>query len=136
MTSILERMTATAEPERTPMTTPPPFSRPSPVPWWAGAYGLDPVIPVDDWAAAAQCTAMACGVHVFGVEAGRDERWLPRKASPITRWFAWLAGAVDRPDATRRRLALRLICEQPWEQPDTEEILRFAQEIYAATAVR
>ena len=95
------------------MTTPRPgFRAASAVPWWAGVDGLDPAIPVEDWALAAQCTAMACAAHVFGSAAGYTEKMLSRKGPPARQWVNWLLEDAGPEDATRRRLALRLICDQ------------------------
>lgn len=117
MTSLLDRFTGTDEPEEIRVTTPRPHT--PGVPWWAGVYGLDPAVPVDDWALAAQCTAMACAVHIFGVGAGYPVKMLSRKGAPARQWTAWLLEAAGPEDALRRRLALRLICEQtPATDPD------------------
>ena len=111
MTFLLER-TAPAEPERTTMTTPPPFSRPSPFPWWAGVYGLDPAVPVDDWDVAARYTALACAVHVAGTDAVYRTTLLGRKGvAAVARMRAWLLEATEPEGAARHRFALRLACE-------------------------
>jgi hypothetical protein len=113
MTSILDCFTGTDHDEDAPMTTPRPgFRAASAVPWWAGVDGLDPAIPVEDWALAAQCTAMACAAHVFGSAAGYTEKMLSRKGPPARQWVNWLLEDAGPEDATRRRLALRLICDQ------------------------
>jgi hypothetical protein len=113
MTSILEHLTGRDDTEEAPMTTPRQgFRAVSAVPWWAGVYGLDPAIPVDDWALAAQCTAMACAAHVFGTAAGYTEKMLSRKGAPARQWVNWLLEDSGPEGATRRRLALRLICDQ------------------------
>lgn len=113
MTSILDHLTGRDDTEAAPVTTPRQgFRSASAVPWWAGVHGLDPAIPVDDWALAAQCTAMACAVHVFGAAAGYAEKLFSRKGSPARQWMAWLLEDAGPEDATRRRLALRLVCDQ------------------------
>lgn len=109
MTSILDRFTD-PEPEEIRVSTPRPYT--PGVPWWAGVHGLDPAIPVDDWALAAQCTAMACAVHVFGTAAGYVEKFFSRKGAPARQWTGWLLEAVGPEAAALRRLALRLICNQ------------------------
>ena len=113
VTTFLERFATTDHDEDAPMTTPRQgFRATSAVPWWAGVYGLDPAIPVDDWALAAQCTAMACAAHVFGTAAGYTEKMLSRKGAPARQWVNWLLEDSGPEGATRRRLALRLICDQ------------------------
>ena len=113
MTSILDHLTARDDTEDAPMTTPRQgFRAASAVPWWAGVHGLDPAIPVGEWTLAAQCTAMACAAHVFGTAAGYSEKMLSRKGAPARQWVNWLLEDSGPEGATRRRLALRLICDQ------------------------
>lgn len=129
MTSILDRLTGTdPEPEEIRVTTPRPYT--PGVPWWAGAYGLDPAIPVEDWALAAQCTAMACAARIFGTAAGYPVRMLSRK-SPAGQWTGWLLEDAGPEDAARRRLALRLICDQD-PAPDADAILEDARHLLDA----
>jgi len=129
MTSLLERITGTADnPEETRVTTPRPYA-PAAVPWWAGVYGLDPAIPVGDWAIAARCTAMACAVRIHGVDAPYRAGLF--KSSPATRWHEWLWKAVTPVDAAARRLALRLVCDQAGTV-DPDHVLQVAQDLLAA----
>jgi hypothetical protein len=122
MTHLLERWTgADPEPEVTRVTTPRPHT--PGVPWWAGVYGLDPAIPVEDWALAAQCTGMACAAYVFGTGAGYAEKLFSRKGSPAKQFTDWLLAASSPEDATRSRLALRLTCEQAEAPDDADGIL-------------
>ena len=132
MTSVLDHLTGRDDTEDAPMTTPRQGYRPvSSVPWWAGVYGLDPAIPVGDWAVAAQCTAMACAARIYGAGAGYPVKMLSRKGAPAAQWTAWLLAAPGPEDAIRRRLALRLICEQ--DQPDgADAILDDAQRLHGA----
>lgn len=123
------------------MSNPPP-SLPRGVPWWAGAYGLDPAVTagavgldVPDWALAGQCTAMACAVHVFGPAAGWPERLLSRKGSPAAQLMAWLLEAPEPVDAARRRLALRLACDRT-TAADADGILEDARHLHASCAPR
>lgn len=129
MTSLLERITGTAEPEETPVTTPRPRPPASAVPWWAGVYGLDPAIPVDDWAVAARCTAMACAVRVHGIDAPYRAGLF--KSSPAAKWHEWLWRATNPVDAAERRLALRLVCDQAGTV-DPDHVLQVAQDLLAA----
>jgi hypothetical protein len=125
MTSILEHLTGRDDTEEAPMTTPRQgFRAVSAVPWWAGVYGLDPAIPVDDDDLAAQCTAMACAVHVFGADAGYPVRALSRR-TPAGDLTAWLLASASTEGGTRRRLALRLVCEQI-QSADMDRILKSA----------
>ncbi len=130
MTSLLDRFTGT-EPEGGAVTYPSPPAVQRGVPWWAGVYGLDPAIPVDDWALAAQCTAMACATHVFGAGAGYREKLLSSKGAPAAQWTGWLLRAAGPEDATRARLALRLICEQA-QGGDADDILEDARHLHDA----
>lgn len=99
------------------------------VPWWAGVYGLDPAIPVDDWVLAAQCSAMACAVLVFGENAAYPERLLSRKGTPAARMTAMLLEIAGEPGIQRRILALRLACEQD-ASGETDQILIVARNLY------
>lgn len=130
MTPLLERFTAPADPEEPPVTTPRPRSFGAPWPW-TGVCGLDPAMPVTDWATAAQCTAMACAAHVFGNAAGYAEKLFSRKGSPARQWADWLLSAVSDEDAARRRLALRLACEHS-EALNAGDILEDAATLYAS----
>jgi hypothetical protein len=130
MTSLLDHLTGCDDTEDAPMTIPRQgFRAASAVPWWAGVYGLDPAIPVDDWALAAQCTAMACAARVFGTGAGYREKLLSGKGAPARQWTGWLLAESGPEDALRRRLALRLICDQAPE-PDADGILTDAQRLH------
>jgi hypothetical protein len=128
VTSTLDRFTGT-EPEGGAVTQP--YARPPAFPWWAGVLGLDPAAPVDDWALAAQCTAMACAARVFGAGAGYRMKMLSFKGSPATQWADWLLQAAGPEDAVRRRLALRLICEQA-QADNPDGILEDAQRLHDA----
>ena len=134
MTSILDRFTGTDhdDTEDAPMTTPRQgFRAASAVPWWAGVYGLDPAIPVDDDDLAAQCTAMVCAVRIFGAGAGYPAKWLSRKSVPAAQLTAWLLESASAEGAVRRRLALRLICEMT-QATDPDGILEDARHLLDA----
>jgi hypothetical protein len=132
MTSLLERFTGPAgDLEEPRVTNPSPFTLPRGVPWWAGVYGLDPALPVEDWALAAQCTAMACAACVYGLGAGYRAKLITRKGAPAAQWLDWLLEAAGPEDATRRRLALRLICERT-QADDADAILEDARHLHAA----
>jgi hypothetical protein len=132
VTSLLDRITGTDDDtEDAPMTTPRQGFRPASAPWWAGVCGLDPAVPVDDWALAAQCTAMACAARVFGAGAGYAEKMFSRRGAPARYWAGWLLEAPAPDDAARRRLALRLICEQA-PAADADDILTDAQHLHDA----
>ena len=141
MTSLIDRFTAPAEPEESHVSNPPP-ALPRGVPWWAGAYGLDPALtagalglPADDWALAAQCTAMACAAHVFSTSAGYPSRLISRKGSPARQFLDWLLEAEAPEDAARRRLALRLICERT-DAADADDVLEDARHLHDSCAPR
>lgn len=136
MSLLADRLTAPAEPEETPVTNPPP-ALPRGVPWWSGAYGLDPAVTaeamgldVPDWGLAAQCTAMACAAYAFGTDAGYPEKWTSRK-SPAERFLGWLLDTQAAEDAARRRLALRLVCERT-QGADADGILEAAGKLHAS----
>jgi len=130
MSLLADRFTAPAEPEETRVTNPAP-ALPRGVPWWAGAYGLDPALPVEDWALAAQCTAMACAAHVFSTDAGYPSRLISRKGSPARQFQDWLLEAQEPGDAARRRLALRLVCERV-QGADADDILEDAGRLHGS----
>lgn len=135
MTALLDRLTAPAEPEEPPVSTPRP--RITGVPWWAGVPGLDPAIPVGeheahDYASAAPYAALACAVRVYGTDALYRSVVLPfgKKAVPAhLRLRAWLLDrAVTTPEAAeRRRFALRLACENSAD-PEVGDLLALAQD--------
>lgn len=110
MTSILDRCTAPAEPEETPVTTPRPRSYG--VPWWLGVTGLDPLVPVYDWEVAARHSALACSLQAFGPDAvygGGVLAFGKAALSLNVRMRRWLLDGVMTPEAAeRRRYALRL----------------------------
>jgi hypothetical protein len=145
VTSLMERLTGPRDDEldeETRVTNPPSFTLPRGVPWWAGVYGLDPAmtaeavaLPGDDWALAAQCTAMACAACVFGAGAGYPVKLLSRKGAPARQWLDWLLDAPGPEDAACRRLALRLTCERT-QAADAAAVLEDAQHLHDACSAR
>ena len=132
MIPLLDRMTGTHDDlEAAPMTTPRPHAYG--VPWWAGVYGLDPAIPVDDWDVAARYTALACAVHVTGINAVYRTSLMPtrKNAPPVARFRSWLLEATNPEGAARRRFALRLACEHAAGY-EMDDLLRVAQDFYEA----
>lgn len=110
--------------------------------WWEGVPGLDRSVPIhvdqgrpplDLIRYLARCTAIACGIHVFGPDVGTQERLkylLGKKGSPaqiIRDWYYWLAAAESEIDAATRRMTLRILSSQPGLEPGgilhTAEIL-------------
>ena len=133
MTSLLDRFIPTAEPEETRVTAPPPFT-PARSPWQY-VPGIDPAAAAGDWALEAQCTAMACAAHVFGLGAGYRAKLITRKGSPAQQWLDWLLDTGSPEDAMLRRLALRLICERT-QAADADAVLEDARNLHDATVAR
>lgn len=133
MTSLLERFAGPAEPEERPVTAPAPFT-PARSPWQY-VPGIDPAASVGDWALAAQCTAMACAAHVYGLGAGYPVKLLSRKGAPARQWLDWLLDTASPEDAALRRLALRLICERT-QAADADDILEDARHLHDACSAR
>lgn len=133
MIPLLERFTGPADDlEDRPVTTPPPFRGASP---WQYIPGIDPAASLGDWALEAQCTAMACAAHVYGLGAGYRAKLITRKGSPAAQWLDWLLDTASPEDAALRRLALRLICERA-AVSDADDILEDARHLHDATTAR
>jgi hypothetical protein len=133
MTSLMERITGPAvDLEDTPVTAPQPFRGSSP---WRYVPGIDPAASMGDWALEAQCTAMACAAHVYGLGAGYRAKLITRKGAPAAQWLDWLLEAPGPEDAALRRLALRLICERT-QGADADEILEDARHLHDACSAR
>ena len=133
MTALLERFTGTTEPEERPVTTPPPFTRG--LGPWQYVPGIDPAAETGDWALEAQCTAMACAAHVYGLGAGYRAKLITRKGSPAAQWLDWLLDTASPEDAALRRLALRLICERT-QAAGADDILEDARHLHEACSAR
>ena len=82
----------------------------SAIPWWTGVPGLDPDVHYKDWIYAAECAAIACAVHVLGLDAGRAEWLRGQMKAPVRKWAEWLA--YDQAQAPKRAMTLRLVCER------------------------
>ena len=107
MTPLLDRFTASAEPEEGIVTQP---RRPSARPFWTGIPGLDPGVPAPaDRELAARIAAEACAVHVDGMTATLG---LLLRKSPAERYLAWLLEAGDDLESWVRRYALRVTCDR------------------------
>lgn len=94
-------------------------------PWWEGVPGLDrhAVLhtdpdsrPLDVIRFLARCSALACGIRVFGPEVATTERvkWLKNQPDApfmvIREWYYFLAAAESETDAAVRRLTLLRLC--------------------------
>lgn len=139
MTSLLDRFTGpAADLEDTPVTTPRPFSLAVPgtsqVPWWTGVPGLDPDIRYQDWVYAAECAAIACGIHVLGADAGRADWLRGHIKNPVRKWAEWLTGGGEF-EAPKRTLTLRMLCERS-DAISPDHILPAAQAICTAGTLR
>jgi hypothetical protein len=140
MTSLLDHFTGTTdEPEEASMPVPPQglptVPGTSAIPWWTGVPGLDPDLRnYGDWTYAAECAAIACGVHVLGLDAARVEWARLRMKSPVQRWAKWLTDG-GQAQAPKRTLTLRLVCERS-AAIGPEYILQVAQDLCAAGTLR
>ena len=109
MTTLLDRLTGTdPEPEVT-MTVPrqglPPVPGSSMIPWWTGVPGLDPDVRYHDWMYAAECAAIACGIHVLGADAARADWLRGQIKGPVNKWAEWLTagGEFEAPERGAER---------------------------------
>lgn len=137
MTVIDRLMGADVEPEGTSMSFPgslPAVPGTSAIPWWTGVPGLDPDVRYESWKYKVSCAAIACGVHVLGLDAGRADWLRGQMKAPVTKWAKWLAEGGEY-DAPRRMMTLRLVCERSAEiHPD--QILKIAEELCDAGTLR
>ena len=135
MTSILDRMTGTDEGTLMPI----PQSLPSvpgtsAIPWWTGVPGIDPDARYTDWIYKAECAAIACGVVVFGLDAGRADWLRGQMKAPVKKWAEWLVKGGEL-QAPKRTMTLRLVCERSAAiHPD--HILGVAEELCNAGTLR
>lgn len=136
MTSMLERLTG-AEPEGAYMPIPeslPPVPGTSVIPWWTGVPGLDPDVRYADWVYRAECAAIACAVHVLGLDAGRADWRRGQMKSPVKKWAEWLTDGGEA-ELPKRTMTLRLVCERSAAiHPDS--ILGVARELCVAGTLR
>ena len=106
----------------------------SAIPWWIGVIGLDPDVRYTDWVYKAECAAIACGVVVLGLDAGRADWLRGQMQAPVTRWAKWLVEGGEA-QAPKRMMTLRLVCERSAAiHPD--HILKDAQNLCAAGTLR
>ena len=106
----------------------------SAIPWWTGAIGVDPDVRWADWIYKAECAAIACGVHVLGLDAGRAEWLRGQMKAPVRKWAEWLTSGGEA-QAPKRTMTLRLVCERAAAiHPDY--ILTVAKELCAAGTLR
>ena len=139
MTSLMERITGPADTlEDRPVTTPRPFALAVPgtsqVPWWTGVPGLDPDVRYQDWQYAAECAAIACGIHVLGADAGRADWLRGHIKNPVRKWAEWLTAGGEF-EAPKRTLTLRMLCERS-DAIGPDYILAAAKDICAAGTLR
>ncbi len=106
----------------------------SAIPWWTGVPGLDPDTRYTDWIYKAECAAIACGVQVLGLDAGRADWLRGQMQAPVTRWAKWLVEGGEA-QAPKRMMTLRLVCERSAAiHPD--HILKDAQNLCSAGTLR
>lgn len=139
MVDLIERLTGPADaPEETPVTTPRPFAPAVPgtsqVPWWTGVPSLDPDVRYQDWVYAAECAAIACGIHVLGADAGRADWLRGHIKNPVRKWAEWLTAGGEF-EAPKRILTLRMLCERS-ETIGPDYILTAAKDICSAGTLR
>lgn len=138
MTSIFDRFTSADEPEAPPMTVPrqglPPVPGASMIPWWTGVPGLDPDVRYQDWMYAAECAAIACGIHVLGADAARADWLRGQIKNPVRKWAEWLTAGGEF-EAPKRRLVLRMLCERS-DAIGPDHILPVAKDICSAGTLR
>ena len=113
MTTFLDRTTGT-ETEGALMPIPeslPAVPGTSAIPWWTGVMGLDPDVRWASVGYAAECAAIACGVYVLGLDAGRADWLRGQMKAPVRKWAEWLVAGGEE-QAPKRTMALRLVCER------------------------
>ena len=136
--TVMERLAgADVEPEGTSMPTPgslPAVPGTWGIPWWTGVPGLDPDVRWESWKYKAECAAIACAVHVLGLDAGRADWLRGQMKAPVKKWVEWLAGGGEA-ELPKRTMTLRLVCERSAViHPD--QILDIAQELCKAGTLR
>jgi hypothetical protein len=138
MTAILDRLSSPDPEPETMMTTPrqglPAVPGTSAIPWWTGVASLDPDVRYADWIFAAECAAIACGIHVLGADAGRADWLRGQIKGPVRKWAEWLTAGGEA-EAPKRTLALRMLCERS-DAIRPDHILSAAQSVCAAAALR
>ena len=138
MTSMLSRMAgAITDLEETSMPTPeslPAVPGTSAIPWWTGVMGLDPDVRWANVGYAAECAAIACGVYVLGLYAGRADLLRRQMKSPVKKWLEWLVAGGEE-QVPKRAMTLRLVCERS-EAIGPDYILAVAKELCDAGTLR
>lgn len=138
MTVMERRMGADTEPEGAVMPILqqglPTVPGTSAIPWWTGVPGLDPDLRYDDWVYAAECAAIACGIHVLGADAGRADWLRGQIKGPVRKWAQWLTDG-GQAQAPKRTLTLRMLCERS-NAIHPDHILSVAQSICSAGTLR
>jgi hypothetical protein len=136
MTGLLDRLNGATDMEG---TMPIPESLPavpgtSAIPWWTGVMGLDPDVRWADVGYAAECAAIACGIYVLGLDAGRADWLRGQIKAPVTKWAGWLVAGGEE-QVPKRTLILRLVCERS-VAIHPENILKVAETLCAAGTLR
>ena len=138
MVAFLERLNdAHAEIEGTLMPIPeslPAVPGTSAIPWWTGVIGLDPDVRWANVGYAAECAAIACGVYVLGLYAGRADLLRRQMKSPVKKWLEWLVAGGEE-QVPKRAMTLRLVCERS-EAIGPDYILAVAKELCDAGTLR
>lgn len=137
MTTFLDRLNGTHDELEGAVPIPeslPAVPGTSAIPWWIGAIGLDPDVRYANWRYRAECAAIACGVHVLGLDAGRASWLQGQMKSPVRKWAEWLVAGGEE-QVPKRTMTLRLVCERSAAiHPD--HILKAAEELCVAGTLR
>jgi hypothetical protein len=83
----------------------------SAIPWWTGVPGIDPDVRYAIWEYKAECAAIACAVHVLGLDAGRADWLRGQMKAPVRKWAEWLVAGGEE-QVPKRTMTLRLVCER------------------------
>lgn len=106
----------------------------SAIPWWTGVPGLDPDVRWADWESKAEFVAIACGVHVLGLDAGRADWLRGQMKSPVKTWLKWLVAGGEA-ELPKRAMTLRLVCERS-AAIGPDYILKVADDLRVAGTLR
>ena len=135
MTSMLDRLNGATDMEG---AMPIPESLPavpgtSAMPWWTGVPGLDPDVRWASVGYAAECAAIACGIYVLGLDAGRADWLRGQMKSPVKTWLKWLVAGGEA-ELPKRAMTLRLVCERS-AAIGPDYIVKVADDLRAAGTV-